>query len=120
MQNDATNTYRGLKAKQNNIYWVDGSYEEYLYPKGYLYEPSTEMLKKIKKFEGFHNGWVEDTNGYPTTGWGFKETRQLKRDYPKGMTKTEADEYFLNVAIPERVQQFRRCMKDKMFYNQNR
>lgn len=117
MQNDATNI--GIKVKNNNIYWVDGSYEEYLYPKGYLYEPSAMILKKIKEFEGFHNGWEDDTNGYPTTGWGFKETKQLKRDYPKGMTKTEADEYFLNVAIPERVQQFRRCMKNKMFYNQN-
>ena len=108
-----------LKHINGSVYWIENGHKEYLYPVGYEYEPSEACLKNIKQYEGWHEGWKKDPKGYLTTGWGFKQTRELLKLYPKGMSRQQADDYFINTAIPERVKQFRDCMKDIMFYNQN-
>lgn len=118
-RNNSTQTIRGKKEINGNVYWVENGQKEYLFPVGYVYEPSKSCLDNIKKYEGWHEGWQKCPNGHPTTGWGFIQTPSLLKQYPNGMTKQEADAYFFNIAIPERVQQFRDCMKDMMFYNQN-
>ena len=69
------------------------------------YTPSEEVVDSIKKFEGWHQGWKDDGKGNLTTGWGFKQTPELKRQFPKGMTRAQADKYLTTVAIPQRVNQ---------------
>lgn len=93
------------------------------------YYPSQSILDKIKEFEGWHGGfdkngnpkpgWQNDGKGNPTTGWGFKIDNILKKEYPQGMTMQQADNYFINTAIPERVQQFRKSVPNINKYNQN-
>lgn len=82
------------------------------------YKPSDEILDYIKKAEGWHQGWKNDGKGNPTTGWGFKVTKELKKKYPNGMTKEQADKYFLEVAIPKRIDEFRKAMPDQQKYTQ--
>lgn len=87
----------------------------------YQYYPSDNIINKIKEFEGWHGGfdskgkplpgWQDDGKGNLTTGWGFKITNQLKRKYPHGMTREQADHYLIHVAIPERVKQFMGVME---------
>lgn len=86
---------------------------------GLNYYPSDEILDYIKKAEGWHKGWQDDGKGYLTTGWGFKINKTLKKNYPKGMSKEQADKYFIEVAIPERVEQFKKCVPNIEKYNQN-
>lgn len=81
--------------------------------------PSDDILEYIKKFEGFHKGWIDDGKGNKTTGWGFKITPELKRKYPDGMTKEQADKYFKDVAIPNRVKLFIDAVPNIEKYTQN-
>lgn len=81
--------------------------------------PSEDMLEYIKSAEGWHQGWKDDGKGNKTTGWGFKITSGLKNKYPNGMTKEQANEYFLNVAIPTRVEQFIGAVPSIEEYTQN-
>ena len=62
--------------------------------------PSKNILNKIKEFESWHQGWVDTKDGHFTTGWGFVQTPELKRKYPNGMTRQQADAYF-NQLIPQ-------------------
>ena len=102
-----------------SIYWVDGRTQEYLHPANYVYKPSQHLLEQIKSYEGWHEGWVDDGKGNPTTGWGYKITPSLKKAFPHGMTKPQADRYFIETAIPERVRDFRQSVPCIRFYNQN-
>lgn len=87
------------------------------YP-GNSYYPSDEILKFIKKSEGWHKGWVSDAKGIQTTGWGFRYTDELKRKYPDGMSKEQANKYFDDVAIPERVKVFKKSVPNLDKYTQ--
>lgn len=82
------------------------------------YYPSDEILEYIKNTEGWHQGWVDDGKGNLTTGWGFKITKELKRKYPNGMTKEQANTYFKEVAIPERVKDFKESVPNINKYSQ--
>ena len=115
----------GLNKKNGKVYWG----KEYIYDEdsgGINWYPSDNVLEEIKKFEGWHGGtegdnkkpgWVLCPAGYPTTGWGFIETPELRSKYPNGMTESEADEYYKDVAVPERVRQLKGIMRDMMYYN---
>lgn len=71
------------------------------------YYPSEELINFIKKYETFHYGWVDDGAGNLSTGWGFKETPELRRMYPNGMhTKEEADAY-LKKYIDDNISDFK-------------
>lgn len=83
------------------------------------YTPSDSILTQIKQFEGWHQGWQKDPKGYPTTGWGFKQTPQLKKRFPRGMNKTQADNYFYNEIIPSMTTTFRDSVPSIGNYNQN-
>lgn len=82
------------------------------------YYPSQEILDYIKSVEGLHNGWENDGKGNLTTGYGFKETEELRKLYPKGMNKEQAEKYFNEVAIPERVADFIKCVPNIDKYTQ--
>jgi GH24 family phage-related lysozyme (muramidase) len=114
----------GLKVENGKVYWGN----EYLYDEGWDWQPSESIKAKIKSFEGWHGGiegrkkkpgWVKCPSGHWTTGWGFKETIRLRNDYPNGMTEEQANNYFEEVAVPERVKELKRVMKDMMFYKQH-
>lgn len=83
------------------------------------YFPSDEILNYIKSTEAFHDGWKKDGNGNPTTGWGFIQTDELKRRFPNGMTRQQADDYFINEAIPYRVQRLQELTPNWDKLNQN-
>ena len=53
------------------------------------YYPSDDLIEFIKAYETFHDGWIDDGNGNLTTGWGFKETPELKKRFPTGMHRDE-------------------------------
>lgn len=46
------------------------------------YTPSKELLDSLKNYEGWHEGWKDDGKGNLTTGWGFKQTPELKKKIP--------------------------------------
>lgn len=81
--------------------------------------PSDDILNYIKSAEGWHQGWKNDGKGNKTTGWGFKITPLLKKNYPNGMTKEQADKYFLHTAIPMRVKEFIEAVPNIDQYTQN-
>lgn len=83
------------------------------------YTPSDSILTQIKQFEGWHQGWQKDPKGLPTTGWGFLQTPQLKRRFPNGMTRPQADNYFYNEIIPSMTNTFRNSVPNITHYNQN-
>ncbi len=70
------------------------------------YTPSKELLDSLKNYEGWHEGWKDDGKGNLTTGWGFKQTPELKRRFPKGMTRQQAEDYLVSEAIPDRLSRF--------------
>lgn len=82
------------------------------------YYPSDEILEYIKQAEGWHEGWKNDGKGNPTTGWGFKITKKLKKRFPRGMSKKQADKYFAEEAIPERVELFKKAVPNINSYSQ--
>jgi len=82
------------------------------------YFPSDEIIDFIKNTEGWHQGWKKDGKGILTTGWGFRYTDELKKKYPKGMTKEQANKYFLEVALPERVRLFKESVPNINEYTQ--
>lgn len=84
-----------------------------------LYTPSDSILTQIKQFEGWHQGWQKDPKGLPTTGWGFLQTPQLKKRFPNGMTKPQADNYFYGEIIPSMTTTFRDSVPNITHYNQN-
>jgi len=81
--------------------------------------PSEDILDYIKSAEGWHQGWKNDGKGHKTTGWGFKITPLLKKNYPNGMTKEQADKYFFHTAIPMRVKEFVEAVPNIEQYTQN-
>lgn len=81
--------------------------------------PSEDILDYIKSAEGWHQGWKNDGKGNKTTGWGFKITPELKKKYPNGMTKDQANTYFSDVAVPSRVKLFVRSVPNIEQYTQN-
>lgn len=83
------------------------------------YVPSPEILEYIKQAEGWHQGWQDDGKGNLTTGWGFKQTPALKKQFPKGMNQAQADEYFTNTAVPERVSRISVLTPNWEYLNQN-
>lgn len=82
------------------------------------YYPSDEILEFIKKSEGWHKKWEKDPKGIKTTGWGFRYTSDLAKKYPDGMTREQADRYFNDVAVPERVKLFRKSVPNINSYTQ--
>ena len=86
---------------------------------GESYYPSDEILSFIKKSEGWHKGWRSDGKGIQTTGWGFRYTDELKEKYPNGMTREQANKYFDEVAIPDRVKLFKKSVPNLEKYTQN-
>lgn len=70
------------------------------------FEASSDLINYIKTYETFHDGWIDDGAGYLTTGWGFKQTPELKKKWPNGLHQTkdkngnlscpEADAYLLH------------------------
>lgn len=86
---------------------------------GGSYVPSPEILEYIKQAEGWHEGWKNDGKNNPTTGWGFKQTKDLKTQYPNGMTRDQADKYFIEVAVPERVSRIQALTPNWESLNQN-
>jgi hypothetical protein len=74
------------------------------------YTPSSHLIDFIKSYETFHDGWIDDGDGNPTTGWGFKITPELKKKFPNGMHRDkngntpEADAYlikYINSSLDE-------------------
>lgn len=113
-----TKRYYGPIKINNNLEWIgrDGTST---YMRSIEYTPSEEAIKKLKEYEGWHEGWQDDGKGNLTTGWGFKITPELKKQYPNGMSRQQADEYLVNVAIPERVDALLRSVPNADRYNQN-
>ena len=94
-------------------------YVEPIYRPGKDFYPSDDILEYIKRAEGWHKGWKDDGKGNRTTGWGFKITPELKKKYPNGMTKDQADKYFKDFAIPNRVKLFIKAVPSIEKYSQN-
>ena len=86
---------------------------------GENFYPSEDILNYIKSAEGWHQGWKNDGKGNKTTGWGFKITPELRKKFPNGMTKKQADDYFSDIAIPKRVNEFIKAVPNIESYTQN-
>lgn len=57
------------------------------------YEPSKEIIDYIKSTEGFRDKWYQDGKGIWTVGYGFTGSK-VKKLFPNGMTREQADKYF--------------------------
>lgn len=57
------------------------------------YTPSKEILDYIKKTEAFRDKWYKDGNGIDTIGYGFTGEK-VKKLFPNGITREQADKYF--------------------------
>ena len=57
------------------------------------YTPSKEIIDYIKKTEAFRDKWYKDGNGIDTIGYGFTGS-QVKKLFPNGITREQADKYF--------------------------
>ena len=62
------------------------------------YKPSQEIIDYIKKTEGFRDKWYKDGNGIDTIGYGFTGSR-IKKLYPNGITREQADKEFADSII---------------------
>ena len=68
------------------------------------YAPSEDILNYIKDIESFRDQWYQDGNGVWTIGYGFTGD-DVRRRFPNGMTRAEADQYFADT-VSRRVPQF--------------
>lgn len=57
------------------------------------YTPSKEIIDYIKKTEAFRDKWYKDGNGIDTIGYGFTGEK-VKKLFPNGITREQADKYF--------------------------
>ena len=71
---------------------------------GSAYTPSDDILQYIKNTEAFRDQWYQDGNGVWTVGYGFTGDDVRKR-YPNGMTRAEADQYFADT-VSRRIPMF--------------
>lgn len=71
---------------------------------GNNYVPSEDILNYIKDTEDFRDQWYQDGNGIWTIGYGFTGDDVRKR-YPNGMTRAEADQYFAD-SVKTRIPMF--------------
>lgn len=71
---------------------------------GSNYVPSEDILQYIKDTEAFRDQWYQDGNGVWTIGYGFTGDDVRKR-YPNGMTRAEADQYFAD-SVKTRIPMF--------------
>ena len=71
---------------------------------GSNYTPSDDILQYIKDTEAFRDQWYQDGNGVWTVGYGFTGDDVRKR-YPNGMTRAEADQYFADT-VSRRIPMF--------------
>lgn len=81
------------------------------------YTPSESILNYIKDTEAFRDKWYQDGNGVWTVGYGFTGDDVRKR-YPNGMTKAEADQYFADT-VNRRVPMFMQATPNFDKLNQN-
>lgn len=89
MGGNPNNIFNAQEAwKQANHYNDDGTKFE-----GGGYTPSQEIIDYIKKTEGFRDKWYKDGNGIDTIGYGFTGSR-IKKLYPNGITREQADKEF--------------------------
>ena len=109
----------GSAKYDGNLYWYGrDNTETYMRPAKYY--PTQATIDNIKENEGWHQGWqtrAGDPN--PTTGWGFKQTPELKKRFPNGMTREQADKYLIEEAIPQRIVLFEQATPRFNTYNQN-
>ena len=116
---DGRQYYGSLDRTDGNLYWYGrDNTETYMRPAKYY--PTQATIDNIKENEGWHQGWqtrAGDPN--PTTGWGFKQTPELKKRFPNGMTKQQADKYLIEEAIPQRIVLFEQATPRFNTYNQN-
>lgn len=71
---------------------------------GSNYTPSDNILQYIKDIEAFRDQWYQDGNGVWTVGYGFTGD-DVRRRYPNGMTRAEADQYFADT-VSRRIPMF--------------
>lgn len=89
MGGNPNNIFNAQEAwKQTNHYNDDGTKF-----KDGGYTPSQEIIDYIKKTEGFRDKWYKDGNGIDTIGYGFTGSR-IKKLYPNGITREQADKEF--------------------------
>ena len=81
------------------------------------YTPSDSILNYIKDTEAYRGDWYQDGNGVWTVGYGFTGDDVRKR-YPNGMTKDEADRYFADT-VSRRIPQFIQATPNFDKLNQN-
>ena len=84
---------------------------------GSNYTPSDEIIKYIKDTEAFRDKWYQDGNGIWTIGYGFTGDDVRKR-YPNGMTRAEADQYFADT-VGRRIPMFIQATPNFDRLNQN-
>lgn len=106
-----------ISANDGYDYWIgtDGS-KTFL--KSTDYKPTEEIKNYIKQKEAFRPNWYQDGNGYWTIGYGFKDTPELRRKYPKSMSKEQADQLF-DEMLPQYVNALKRSTPRFNSYNQN-
>ena len=94
MGGNPNNIFNAQEAwKQTNHYNDDGT----KFQDG-GYKPSQEIIDYIKKTEGFRDKWYKDGNGIDTIGYGFTGSR-IKKLYPNGITREQADKEFADSII---------------------
>ena len=81
------------------------------------YTPSENILNYIKDTEAFRDKWYQDGNGVWTVGYGFTGD-DVRRRYPNGMTRAEADQYFADT-VSRRVPMFMQATPNFDKLNQN-
>ena len=84
---------------------------------GSNYTPSDEIIQYIKDTEAFRDKWYQDGNGVWTIGYGFTGDDVRKR-YPNGMTRAEADKYFADT-VSTRIPMFVQATPNFDKLNQN-
>lgn len=82
-----------------------------------VYTPSNSIIEYIKSTEGFSPVWYKDGNGVDTIGYGFTG-EEVKKLFPKGITREQADKYFSD-NLAKRVKVLQRDTPNWDVLNQN-
>ena len=82
-----------------------------------VYTPSNSIIEYIKNTEGFSPVWYKDGNGVDTIGYGFTG-EEVKKLFPNGITKEQADKYF-SESLAKRVKVLQRDTPNWDVLNQN-